>query len=277
MEKMDNIARFIAVTREKHPLKVPAGMDVERFTDDLIGLLFSANTSFEIHTLEMSLDRVKKQIVSLLKDCPGPGGGWPATTAGAFFEKLIPVYTLLLDDAAFIASIDPAAGSMEEVISTYPGFFAISVHRFAHELSGMEVPYLPRMMSEYAHRRTGIDIHPRAVIGSPFAIDHGTGIVIGETTTVGDHVIMYQGVTLGALSVSKADASSRRHPTIGDHSILYAGCTILGGNTVIGHHSVIGGNVWLTSGVGPWSVVYHNSEVRIRNKATNDNLINFII
>jgi len=151
------------------------------------------------------------------------------------------------------------------------------VHRFAHELSGMEVPYLPRMMSEYAHRRTGIDIHPRAVIGSPFAIDHGTGIVIGETTTVGDHVIMYQGVTLGALSVSKADASSRRHPTIGDHSILYAGCTILGGNTVIGHHSVIGGNVWLTSGVGPWSVVYHNSEVRIRNKATNDNLINFII
>jgi len=132
-------------------------------------------------------------------------------------------------------------------------------------------------MSEYAHSRTGIDIHPGATIGSPFAIDHGTGIVIGQTAIIGSNVKIYQGVTLGALSVKKSNASIKRHPTIEDHVILYAGCTILGGDTVVGHHSVIGGNVWLTSSVEPYSIVYNTNEIKIQNKSFNDDPINFII
>ncbi len=152
---------------------------------------------------------------------------------------------------------DPAARSQEEVILSYPGVEAIMVHRIAHELWIRDVAMIPRMMSEYAHGKTGIDIHPGATIGDSFFIDHGTGVVIGETTVIGSHVKLYQGVTLGALSVQKELANRKRHPTIEDDVTIYAGATILGGNTVIGRGSIIGGNVWLTESVPPNSRIYH--------------------
>jgi serine O-acetyltransferase len=168
----------------------------------------------------------------------------------------------LLRDAAAIADGDPAAEGVDEVILAYPGFYGIAVHRLAHPLYVAGVPVLPRVLAEHAHRATGIDIHPGAVIGEAFAIDHGTGVVIGETTRIGSRVRLYQGVTLGALAVRKSLANKKRHPTIEDGVVIYANATILGGKTVIGADSVIGGNVWITSSVPPKSIVQFSSEVR---------------
>lgn len=152
---------------------------------------------------------------------------------------------------------DPAAKSIEEIILAYPGFEAILVHRIAHFLFKQGLPLIPRIMSEYIHGKTGIDIHPGAKIGEFFFIDHGTGVVIGETTTIGRNVKIYQGVTLGALSVHKSMADKKRHPTIEDRVTIYAGATILGGKTIIGKDSTIGGNVWLTESVPPGSLIYN--------------------
>ncbi|MBN1481318.1 serine acetyltransferase [candidate division KSB1 bacterium] len=155
---------------------------------------------------------------------------------------------------------DPASKSKEEIISCYPYVYAIATYRIAHEIYAMDIPLIPRIMSEWAHRRTGIDIHPGAVIGHSFFIDHGTGVVIGETSEIGDNVKIYQGVTLGALSFRKdADGSikkgGKRHPTIEDDVTIYSGATILGGNTVIGRESIIGANTWITSSVPPRTLV----------------------
>jgi serine O-acetyltransferase len=194
-----------------------------------------------------------------------------------FLGQLPAIKKTLLDDAGFIFESDPAAKDIIEVIAVYPGFFAIYCYRIAHALQMLSLPLLPRMITEYAHKITGIDIHPGATIGSPFSIDHGTGIVIGETAIIGNFVKLFQGVTLGALSVDKSKASKKRHPTIGDYVILYAGCTILGGETIVGRNSIIGGNVWLTESVAPFSVVYHKSEIIIRNQNGFQEPINFII
>jgi serine O-acetyltransferase len=156
-------------------------------------------------------------------------------------------------DAAFKG--DPAARSLEDVILSYPGLEAVITYRIAHELHALGIPLIPRMMSEYIHRKTGIDIHPGAIIGEHFFIDHGTGVVIGETAEIGNNVKLYQGVTLGALSVRKDKANKKRHPTIGDDVTIYAGATILGGDTVIGQGSVIGGNVWITDSLPPNSLI----------------------
>jgi serine O-acetyltransferase len=192
-------------------------------------------------------------------------------------EKTIVLHQKLEDDLKAIFEFDPAAKSRTEVLLTYPGFFAIAVYRIAHELWLNSVPVLPRMMSEYVHGKTGIDIHPGAQIGERFFIDHGTGIVIGETTVIGNDVKIYQGVTLGALSVSKADASVKRHPTIGNNVTIYANATILGGNTTIGNDSVLGGNVWITHSVPPHSLVYHKSEIAIKTRETFPEPLNFVI
>jgi serine O-acetyltransferase len=190
----------------------------------------------------------------------------PGVIADKFFNELCFIEEKLLMDAAFIALNDPASSGIDEVIMAYPGFFAILVYRLAHCLSCHNVPLVPRIMTEYAHSLTGIDIHPGADISSEFCIDHGTGIVIGETTKIGRRVKIYQGVTLGALSVSKSMASVKRHPTIEDDVVIYAGATILGGETIIGHDSVIGGNVWLTQSVPPFSLVYHEYKSTIRER-----------
>lgn len=195
----------------------------------------------------------------------------------SFFGKLPGTKKKLMKDAEFILSSDPAATSLIEVVSIYPGFYAIFCFRIAHCLAKMNVPLLPRIITEHAHSKTGIDIHPLASIGCPFSIDHGTGIVIGETTRIGHKVKLFQGVTLGALSVSKNKASKKRHPTIEDNVIIYAGSTILGGETVVGHNTVVGGNVWLTESVAPYSVVYHKSEIVVRDHASFNEPVNFTI
>jgi serine O-acetyltransferase len=188
----------------------------------------------------------------------------PAAVAAAFFQSLPEIHRQLLIDAAAIERGDPAAESVDEVILAYPGFLAIAVHRIAHRLSDLGVPLLPRVLSEWAHERTGIDIHPGATLGNPVVIDHGTGIVIGETAVIGNNVKLYQGVTLGALSVNKSLASTKRHPTIENDVVIYANATILGGDTVIGEGSLIGGNTWITSSVPPNSIVYQRSEIHVR-------------
>ncbi|MCA9547708.1 MAG: serine acetyltransferase, partial [Myxococcales bacterium] len=175
-----------------------------------------------------------------------------ARRIAADFVACLPHIRMALKlDAQAALDGDPAAGSLEEVILTYPGFEAITVHRIAHWLYDAEVPYIPRAMAEHAHMRTGIDLHPGARIGQRFFIDHGTGVVIGETTEIGDDVKIYQGVTLGALSVHRRFAGAKRHPTLEDGVVIYAGATVLGGETVIGRNAVIGGNVWLTASVPP--------------------------
>jgi serine O-acetyltransferase len=166
-----------------------------------------------------------------------------------FFEELPNIRTVLSKDLEAAVRGDPAAKSADEVILSYPGFQAVTVHRIAHFFYTRQVPIIPRMMSELVHTRTGIDIHPGAQIGESFFIDHGTGIVIGETTVIGKNVKLYQGVTLGALSVKKDESGRKRHPTIEDDVTIYANATILGGETVIGRGSVIGGNTWITESV----------------------------
>ena len=178
-----------------------------------------------------------------------------------FLARLPEIREALLLDARAIDDGDPASTGVDEVILAYPGFLATAIHRVASALHELGVALLPRVLAEVAHRQTGIDIHPAARIGSSFAIDHGTGIVIGATAVLGSRVKLYQGVTLGALSVRKELAGKRRHPTIGDDVVIYANATILGGDTVIGHGSRIGGNVWLTRSVPPFSVVTPTARV----------------
>jgi serine O-acetyltransferase len=173
-----------------------------------------------------------------------------------FFEELSKIRVILSKDLEAAVRGDPAAISADEVILSYPGFQSIAVHRIAHFFCSRYVPLIPRMMSEYIHRRTGIDIHPGAQIDESFFIDHGTGIVIGETTIIGKNVKLYQGVTLGAHSVKKEESGKKRHPTIEDDVTIYANATILGGETVIGKGSVIGGSVWITQSVQPGSKIY---------------------
>lgn len=190
--------------------------------------------------------------------------------AAEFMKQLPRIRDSLMLDIEAANRGDPAAESPVEILLTYPGLFAVMVHRLAHALHRLKIPLLPRMMAEYSHSLTGIDIHPGAQIGSSFFIDHGTGVVIGETTCIGNHVKIYQSVTLGALSLptdqhGHAIRSGKRHPTIADHVTIYAGATILGGDTVIGEHSVIGGNVWLTSSVPPRSKVINQPSHKIRH------------
>lgn len=209
---------------------------------------------------------LKKELVELEKDLVttiGKTTGWDAVTCqgktNLFLADLPGLAKKVADDAAALYQSDPASKSLEEVILAYPGCYAVSAYRIAHHLLNLDIPLLPRLMSEYAHRITGIDIHPGAKIGHALHIDHGTGVVIGETAVIGDHVQIYQGVTLGALKVDKAESNKKRHPTIEDHVVIYAGATILGGKTVIGHDSVIGGNVWITTSILPHSRVMYKS------------------
>lgn len=195
-----------------------------------------------------------------------------------YYRRLEHLFTEVQLDAREIFNHDPAAHSISEVVNTYPGFYAIVVYRLAHLLYKVfSLPLLARVLSEHAHQKTGIDIHPHASIDVPFFIDHGTGIVIGETCVIGKRVKVYQGVTLGALQVSKEMVDEKRHPTIQDDVIIYANATILGGNTVVGNNTIIGGNVFLTHGVPPHSTVFSSNNIKIKQKKTAEDIINFII
>lgn len=198
--------------------------------------------------------------------------------AQAFFSSELPVmYDVLWQDAEAAYAGDPAAQNIQEVILAYPGFYGVAVYRIAHYFFTLNVPTLPRLFSEHAHEKTGIDIHPGAKIGRSFFMDHGTGIVIGGTSIIADNVKIYQGVTLGALSVDKSLASKKRHPTIEEGVVIYAGSTILGGDTVIGRQSVIGGNTWIVESVEPYSVVYNKSTSRVRPAKEITGVIDFSI
>ena len=193
-----------------------------------------------------------------------------------FLEQLPKIRELLATDVQAAYDGDPACKSPAEVIFCYPGLEAITVYRLAHLLYELSIPFIPRMMSEWAHSRTGIDIHPGATIGPYFFIDHGTGVVIGETSHIGSHVKLYQGVTLGALSFPTDEDGNlvrgqKRHPTLEDGVVVYANATILGGRTVVGHHSVIGSSVWLTRTVAPHTtVVLETPNLRLRHDTPDD-------
>jgi serine O-acetyltransferase len=199
-------------------------------------------------------------------------------------RRLSAIRKILEEDVEAAYRGDPAARSYHEIIFCYPGLEAITVYRLAHEMHLLGIPFIPRMMTEWAHSRTGIDIHPGAQIGAGFFIDHGTGVVIGETTKIGRNVKLYQGVTLGALSFTKTNDGTllrggyKRHPTLGDDVIVYANATILGGQTVIGDRCVIGSNVWLTESVPPdTTVVLEKPRLRLRGSRADDEVWNYII
>lgn len=212
---------------------------------------------FEVQ--DMSLDARLDCTKSLLFTCLGfvqKDDGACNETVSKFFSCIDDIEAIIETDIIAAYEGDPAAESREEIILSYPAFEAIGIYRIAHQLFMMGVPLLPRMLAEYAHAQTGIDIHPGAIIGSHFFIDHGTGVVIGETTVIGSHVKIYQGVTLGAKSFEFTKEGEmirgrKRHPNIGDNVIIYSGATILGGDTSIGDGCIIGGNVWLTHSVEP--------------------------
>lgn len=197
--------------------------------------------------------------------------------AKKFMAALPGIYENLLTDAEAFVLSDPAASCMAEILLCYPGFYAISLYRFAHQLYSQGLLLQARIVSEYAHGATSIDIHPAAVIGKSFVIDHGTGTVIGETCLIGECVTIYQGVTLGALSVDKTKKGNKRHPTIENGVTIYAGATILGGNTVIGAGSIIGAEARVTAGVSPGSIVYTVSRQEVKPVHTFSDPIHFFI
>lgn len=251
----------------------------QNFVDDLLKIMFPHFSSDFFDNpieIESKIYLLRKSLNNVLSALNGTQKEDSEAFSTKFIETLSKIHKELYDDATAIYKGDPAAESIDEVILAYPGFFAIAVYRIAHELYNLDIPILPRIISEYAHQITGIDIHPGAQIGTPFFIDHGTGIVIGETTSVGSNVKIYQGVTLGALSIQKELANKKRHPTIEDDVIIYSNAVILGGDTIIGKGSVIGGNVWLTRSVPPNSIVQHRSEISFKDSTNNEEL-NFII
>ncbi len=267
-EQTNTLLAHLHQQRNLFRFKLPSRPDAGRFIDQLMRLLFPVTQDCQSATrdMEQTYQLLNDQLVCLLQPLTQHLHDSPDALATRFFDRLRTIYDDLLYDARAIADNDPASQGFEEVIAVYPGFYAIAVYRFAHALLQLDVPLLPRMLTEYAHSQTGIDIHPAAQIGRSFFIDHGTGVVIGETTIIGENVKIYQGVTLGATHVAKTMAQKKRHPTIEDNVVIYANATILGGKTVVGHDSVIGGNVWLTSSVEPYSLVYHQSQIEVKAK-----------
>jgi len=259
-----------------HPCPPPDRQEVVKVIHDLQALLFPLAYRREYHDmadetlLSQALYRLRDQLAAALRfderTEESPEQRADRICAG-FAEKLPEIKRLLLLDVEALYEGDPAARRREEVMICYPGFRAVCIYRIAHELYLLGAPLIPRIMTEYAHERTGIDIHPGATIGEYFFIDHGTGIVVGETTVIGHHVKLYQGVTLGARSFELDEQGNpvkniKRHPDIGNHVVIYANATILGGDTVIGDHCVIGGNTWLTRSVEPGSVVTYREEAK---------------
>ncbi len=261
-------------------IPMPGKNEAGFFIGALLDFLFFHNDGSEFETPSAYSNKLA-ELTTLLKALVHPfvkSEKEAATLSETFFAKELPrIYDTLWQDAEAAYAGDPAAQSIQEVLLAYPGFFAIAVHRIAHYFEVEKIPVLPRLFSEHAHEKTGIDIHPGAQIGKSFFMDHGTGIVIGGTSIIADNVKIYQGVTLGALSVDKSLASTRRHPTIEEGVVIYAGATILGGKTVIGRHSVIGGNTWIVESVLPYSVVYNKATSHTRPSKEMESVIDFII
>lgn len=256
----------------KHTVMVPSRNEVIEIIKRFQHLMFPAYFSYskddgnsEREIAEITFSALKRQLTSAYAFFDEDSLVDTESVAYELLEKLPLVKEKLLKDIIALYEGDPAARSPEEIILSYPGFYAISIYRIAHEFYKKGVPYIPRLMTEFAHEKTGIDIHAGATIGEYFFIDHGTGIVIGETTTIGDRVKIYQGVTLGAKSFELGDDGNpikgiKRHPDIGNDCVIYANATILGGNTKIGDGCTVGGNVWLTHSVPAGETVYYTGK-----------------
>lgn len=273
-------AESLLTKRQTNSCTASLKTEAIEYLKELIDFLFphfSNKVYYSQEDILAKLQLMERNLISLIKELNSNYKGNSATTSEEFTKRIPDIYKMLWADAEAIYKGDPAAESVDEVIIAYPGFMAIAIYRIAHELYLLKLPIIPRILAEHAHELTGIDIHPGAKIGSPFFIDHGTGIVIGETTIIGKNVKLYQGVTLGALSVDKSLAQTKRHPTIEDEVIIYSQAVILGGNTVIGKNSIIGGNAWITQSIPENSIVYNKSEVRVKYNQEFESAIDFII
>ncbi len=257
-ELINTTAEALFAAEEGGPSYLGLRESIPDLIHDLLAALFprhiGAPAEDGVALRRVRLLTAKASLLTALA-CVLPEGVSADEIADSFIDELPEILRVLKTDILAAYQGDPAARHTDEIILSYPAFTAISIFRLAHALFVRNVPILPRMMTEYAHERTGIDIHPGATIGNYFFIDHGTGVVIGETTTIGEHVTLYQHVTLGAKNFEVgADGTLvkgiKRHPDIGNHVVIYAGATILGGRTVIGDHAVVGGNVWLTHSLG---------------------------
>ena len=255
---------------------LPPSSAICEFANEILGILFPEFANRKLGSEELvneALSKCQNDLEKILETLKSFNPQLDSKyICKNFFERLSLINSYLKTDIEAILTGDPAAQNESEIIRAYPGFFAIAYYRIAHQLFDLQVPVMPRIITSFAHNHTGIDIHPGAEIGNYFCIDHGTGIVIGGTTHIGKYVKLYQGVTLGALSVDKSMASLKRHPTIEDHVVIYAGATILGGDTVVGNHSVIGGNAWLTRGVPAYSVVYNKPQIEVRQAGTRSDI-----
>ena len=266
------LAQYFHQNRYQSATVVINVADVRHSVDELLCLLFpqrGSPVSKETADIEVLIGTLKKKFIGYFDSVSAintKNKADSATLVESFFEGLPKIAETLDLDVSAAYQGDPAAYSREEIIITYPGFYAVCIYRLAHAVHGLGLPLIPRLMSEYAHEKTGIDIHPAAIIGESFFIDHGTGVVIGETASIGKRVKIYQGVTLGALSVKKKMQSIKRHPTIEDDVVIYANSTILGGDTVVGSGSVIGGNVWLTESIPSGSVAFNQQQISLGNK-----------
>jgi serine O-acetyltransferase len=271
---------------------LPSYRDVVEIIKDLYELAFPGygrnqklnadNALYHVGHLVDDLDhRLKTQILRAIRsttECAEENAIRNAADLSmSFLEKIPNVREILSTDVKAAFDGDPAAKNFSEIVFCYPGIGAITLFRFAHELHLLGVPLIPRMMTEYAHSKTGVDIHPGATIGRRFFIDHGTGVVIGETTNIGDDVKIYQGVTLGALSFPRDEATgdivrgSKRHPTIENNVVIYANATILGGQTRIGHHAVVGSSAWITRSIAPYTTVtIENPRLRYRDASPSE-------
>ncbi|WP_185850783.1 serine O-acetyltransferase [Blattabacterium cuenoti] len=248
----------------------------EKFVDKLFNFLFIPEKLEDFNSLKEIYNKLEIELYKILIELNFEEKK-SKNISKIFFEKIPIIYQTLVVDAYAILDFDPASTVIEEIYLSYPGFFATALYRIAHELWMMKIPIFPRLITEYAHSRTGVDIHASAKIGKAFVIDHGTGIVIGSSTKIGNDVKIYQGVTLGAIYVDKKLANKKRHPTIEDKVTIYAGATILGGDTIVGHDSILGGNVWVTHSIPPFSIVYQKSEIRMRNNSPFPDPINYMI
>lgn len=274
VKSLEEISEQSFLKKDCSKQRIPDRKEVIKVIKDLQSLLFpnyfkhSEGSENVLSQTELMLNIYSRLVEQIKGACEFNMTSMEKTAeeiCDCFIRKLPYVKNMLLKDIEAIYEGDPAAKCQEEVLICYPGFYAISIFRIAHELYELKVPLIPRIMTEFAHEKTGVDIHAGATIGEYFCIDHGTGIVVGETTTIGNRVKIYQGVTLGAKSF-KVDENGnpvkniKRHPDIGNNVVIYANATILGGDTKIGDNCVIGGNTWLTHSVDEGKVIYYNEK-----------------
>ena len=262
----NHFSKILNENQNKNWIRAIDSSKIISWIDNLFKIIFPEKV-LETIQIEILLEQNKTNFIAILTEITKEKTTDKSReVANSFYAKLPDLYAAMQNDAQAILDTDPAADCIQEIVNSYPGFFAIEVYRIANAIASLTNCLLPRILTEYAHSKTGIDIHPNATIGVPFIIDHGTGIVIGETTTIGKHVSIYQGVTLGALQVEKSMQEKKRHPTVEDHVIIYANATILGGSTIIGNHSIIGGNTFITKSVNPYSFVMQSNKNTVLNQ-----------